>query len=101
MPTDWVTRYLVAYRDKFGVKRICRVLGVRVGKFLTSRRYRAIKISPLPHRAIRDQALGAELRLLLGENYGVYGVSKMYYLTRHQGRLFGREPIARVMKPAQ
>lgn len=35
---------------------------------------------------------------LNAENYGVYGLRKMYYLGRRQGWLVGRDQVARVMK---
>jgi len=35
---------------------------------------------------------------LHAENYGVYGVRKMYYLMRRQGWIVGRDKVARVMK---
>ena len=77
-------RYVDAYRDQFGVELICRVLANTVGGFMTSRGYRAAKTRPLSHRAIRDQVLGDEMERLHAENYGVYGVRKMYYLMRRQ-----------------
>ena len=49
---------------------------------MTSRGYRAAKSRPLLNRAIRDQVLGDEIERLHVENYGVYGVRKMYYLMR-------------------
>lgn len=91
-------RYVDAYRDQFGVELICRVLGNTVGGFMTSRGYRAAQSRPLSHRAIRDQVLGDEIERLHAENYGVYGVRKMYWLMRRQGWLVGRDQVGRVMK---
>ena len=91
-------RYVDAYRDQFGVELICRVLGNTVGGFMTSRGYRAAKSRPMSNRAIRDQVLGDQMERLHAENYGVYGVRKMYYLMRRQGWLVGRDHVARVMK---
>jgi len=91
-------RYVDAYREQFGVELICRVLANTVGGFMTSRGYRAAKTRPLSHRAIRDQVLGDEMERLHAENYGVYGVRKMYYLMRRQGWIVGRDKVARVMK---
>ena len=65
---------------------------------MTSRGYRAAKSRPLLNRAIRDQVLGDEIERLHVENYGVYGVRKMYYLMRRQGWIVGRDQVARVMK---
>lgn len=91
-------RYVDAYRDQFGVELICRVLGNTTGGFMTSRGYRAVKNRPMSDRAIRDQVLGDEIERLHAENYGVYGVRKMYYLMRRQGWIVGRDQVARVMK---
>ena len=52
----------------------------------------------MSNHAIRDQVLGDEIKRLHVENYGVYGVRKMYYLMRRQGWLVGRDQVARVMK---
>ena len=91
-------RYVDAYREQFGVERICRVLGVTVGGFMTSRGYRAAKSRPVSNRAVRDQVLGDEMERLHAENYGVYGVRKMHHLMRRQGWFVGRDQVARVMK---
>lgn len=91
-------RFVDAYRNQFGVELICRVLGNTAGGFITSRGYRAAKTRPMSHRAIRDRVLGDELERLHRENFGVYGVRKMYWLMRRQGWLVGRNQIARVMK---
>ena len=87
-----------AYRDQFGPWLICRVLADTAGGFITSRGYRATKNRPMSDRAVRDQVLGDEMERLHAENYGVYGVRKMYYLMRRQGWLVGRDQVARVMK---
>lgn len=91
-------RYVDAYRDQFGVERICRVLGVTAGGFMTSRGYRAAKTRPLSNRAIRHQVPGDELQRLHAENYGVYRVRKMHHLMRRQGWVVGRDQVSRVMK---
>ena len=91
-------RYVDAYRQSFGVEQICRVLARTEGGFITSRGYRAAKSRPRSNRAIRDQVLGDEIERLHVENYGVYGVGKMYYLMRRQVWIVGRDQVARVMK---
>ena len=91
-------RCVDVYRDQFGAWLICRVLGNTAGGFMTSRGYRAAKSRPMSDRAVRDQVLGDEIERLHAENYGVYGVRKMYCLMRRQGWLAGRDQVARVMK---
>ena len=58
---------------------------------MTSHGYRAAKSRPLSNRAIRGQVLGDELERLHGENFGFYGVRKMYRLMRRQGWLVVRD----------
>ena len=82
---DEMIRYVGSCRDQFGGERICRVLGVTAGGFMTSRVYRAARTHPMSHRAIRDQVLGEEIERLHADNYGVYGVRKVYYRMRRQG----------------
>jgi transposase InsO family protein len=65
---------------------------------MTSRGYWAAKNRPMSNRVIRDQVLGGEIERLQAENYGVYGVRKMYYLMRDEDWLVGRDQVARVMK---
>ena len=73
-----------SYRDQFGVELMCGVLANKAGGSMTSRGYRAAKSRLVSNRAVRDQVLGDEVERLQAENYGVYGVQKMYYLMRRQ-----------------
>jgi transposase InsO family protein len=65
---------------------------------MTSRGYRAAKAHPMSHRAVRNQVLGDQMERPHADNYGVYGVRKMYRLMQRQGRLIGRDQVARIMK---
>ena len=91
-------QFLDVYRDRFRARLIGRELANTAGGFMTSRGYRAAKSRPLSDRAIRDQALGNEMKRLHAGNYGVYGVRRMYCLMRRQGWLLARDQVARVMK---
>lgn len=90
-------RYLDEHRERFGVEPICRVLGATEGGFITSRGYRAAKTRPRSVRAVRDELLGAVVRLH-AENYGVYGVRKMHALMKRQGWDLGRDQTGRIMR---
>lgn len=90
--------YVDAFRDRFGVERICRVLGATAGGFLTSRGYRAAKTRPASDRALRDVLLGEEITRLHAANYGVYGVRKMHALMRREGWDIGRDQTGRIMR---
>lgn len=88
------------YRDRFGVELICRTLGSTPGGFITSRGYRATKTRPKSDRAVRDGILIAEIQRLHAENYGVYGIRKMWSLLKRHGRMIGRDQTARLMRLA-
>lgn len=93
--------YIDEYRDRFGVEPICRVLGASLeGGFITARGYRAAKSRPVSARGIRDQILVEELKALHAENYGVYGVRKLWHAARRAGWDVGRDQVARLMRIA-
>jgi putative transposase len=91
-------RYVNAFRDRFGVEAICRILGAAECGFLTARGYRAALARPPSARRLRDELLGTEIARLHAENYGVYGVRKMHALLRRQGWAIGRDQTARLMR---
>ena len=93
-------RYVDAYRDRFGVESICRVLRATESGFITSRGYRAAKSRPRSSRAIRDEQLGVEVRRIHGENYSAYGVRRMHHAMVNAGWAVGRDQVARLMRDA-
>ena len=72
----------------------------RAGGFITSRGYQQSKARGLSSRRRRDVALVERIRELHAENYGVYGVRKMWHALRRQGIDIGREQTARLMRLA-
>lgn len=93
-------KYINLYRNRFGVEPICRTLGKTEGGFITSRGYRAHKTRVLSDRALRDRVLMSEIERLHAENYGVYGVRKMWHLMRREGWNVGRDQVLRLMRKA-
>ena len=67
---------------------------------ITSRGYRQFRARGLSSRRLRDVALVKHIRKLHAENYGVYGVRKMWHTLRRQGIDIGREQTARLMRLA-
>ena len=57
----------------------------RAGGFITSRVYRQSKARGLSSRRLRAVALVERIRKLHAENYGVYGVRKMWHTLARQG----------------
>ena len=90
--------FIDEYRDRFTVEFICRTLNKeREGGFLSSRGYRDAKRRPMSKRALRDSKLVEIVRRVHAENYGVYGVRKMWHALTRQGINIGREQTRRIM----
>lgn len=94
-------RFVDEYRDRFTVEFICAALkNNREGGFITSRGYRQSKARGLSARALRDAAVMEHVRQVHADNYGVYGVRKMWRALRREGIDIGREQTARLMRLA-
>jgi putative transposase len=86
-----VSHYIDEHRDSFGVEPICQVLAIAPSS------YYAAKSRPPSARAIRDQALKADISRVHAANFGVYGVRKLWWALRRQGTLIGRDHAGRLM----
>ena len=82
--------YIDMYKDRFGVRPICRTLGATEGGFITSRGYRAAKTRPISDREVRDRQLIPVLCEVHARNYGVYGKRKMWKAMVRDGWEIGR-----------
>lgn len=92
--------FIDMHRDQFGVELICRTLGATECGFITSRGYRAAKTRPASDRELRDQVLIPQITRIHAENYGVYGVRKVWHAMRREGWVIGRDQCARLMRAA-
>ena len=94
-------RFIDKYRNRFSVEFICKTLkNNRAGGFITSRGYRQSKARGLSARRLRDAVLIDRIRTVHRDNYGVYGVRKMWHALRRDGIDIGREQTARLMRLA-
>ena len=94
-------QFIDKHPDCFSIEFICKTLNThRKGGFITSRGYRQSKARGLSSRRLRDVALVERIREVHAENYGVYGVRKMWHALRRQGIDIGREQTARLMRLA-
>ncbi|CRH94358.1 Uncharacterised protein [Chlamydia trachomatis] len=83
------------YRGCFGAWPICRVLGASVeGGFIISRGYWLAQSRSASARSIRDRILARELATIHARNFGVYGISKMWYAARRTGWDIGCDQVA-------
>lgn len=84
--------YIDKYRDKYGVEPICRVLQ------FAPRTYYAAKVRPPSQRALRDAELEPEIARVHRDNFGVYGVDKVWAQLNREGVRVARCTVARLMR---
>ena len=94
-------RFIDEYRNCFSAEFISKTLrSSRASGFITSRGYRQSKARGLSARRLRDAVLVERIRTVHRDNYGVYGVRKMWHALRRDGIDIGREQTARLMRLA-
>lgn len=86
-----MVRFIQQERERWGVEPICRVLEVALSSY-----YASITRSP-SERERRDEDLKPQVRRVHEENYGVYGMRKLWRQLRREGYLVGRDQVRRLM----
>jgi transposase InsO family protein len=89
-----VTRYIDAYRGRFGVEPICRVLGVSASAYYQRR------TGTRSQRVVDDERMLGVIRELHLANYEAYGSRRMWKALRRAGHEIGRDRVARLMRRA-
>jgi putative transposase len=92
-----VIDYIDAYRDRFGVEPICRILR-QAGVAIAPSTYWAARTRPPSARAVRDATLKQRIAAVHAANYGVYGVRKMHAALVRDGVQIGRDQTGRLMR---
>lgn len=93
--------FIDKFRDHFGVEFICVTLAHhRMGGFMTAREYRAAKRRFPSKCFVRDCELISVMIDIHRENYGVYGVRKIWHAMKRAGYDIGRDQVARLMRAA-
>ena len=87
-----MTRYTEAHKHRFGVEPICRLLEMAPSTY-----YAALRRQPCA-RQVRDQELRPEIARVHEDNYGVYGVRKLWRQLNREGVEVGRDRVARLMR---
>mgnify|MGYP000930413494 CR=1 FL=1 len=85
------------HRDGYGVEPICKVLPIAPS---TYHDHTAKRLDPtrLSARATRDAALKVEVQRVFDENFGVYGVRKVWHQLKREGFEVARCTVARLMQ---
>jgi putative transposase len=87
-----VIAYIDKHRDEYGVEPICEVLQ------FAPRTYYAAKARPPSSRTVRDGELKPEIARVHAENFGVYGVDKVWAQLNREGTRVARCTVARLMR---
>ena len=89
--------FIEDHRSVYGVEPICRVLPIAPSNYYE---HAARRRNPdrLPARARRDEVLRSEIRRVWEENFGVYGVRKVWRQLRREGIAVARCTTARLMR---
>ena len=92
-----MTSFINDHRQVYGVEPICRVLPIAPS---TYRDHVAKRANPakLSERAKRDAVLKAEVHRVFVENFGVYGVRKVWRPMMREGFVVARCTISRRMR---
>ena len=75
-----MTRYIDAHRDLFGVEPICRALAIAPSTYYAAKS-RPPSARSLPRRGARSPSIGR----VHEDNFGVYGVRKVWRQLRREG----------------
>ena len=87
-----MTRYIDAFRARFGVEPICKTLQVAPST------YYAARGRPPSARCLRDAALKDKLRQVRAQHFGVYGVRKLWRQLQREGTQVARCTVERLMR---
>jgi transposase InsO family protein len=92
-----MTRFIDDHRDQYGVEPICKVLPIAPSTYYARK---AAEADPqqLSERARRDMALRPVIKRVFHENYGVYGVRKVWRQMLREGYDVARCTVARLMR---
>ena len=92
-----MTAFIDEHREIYGVEPICRVLPIAPS---TYHEHAVRKANPdrRPARERRDAALCQEIRRVFAENFGVYGVRKVWRQMQREGIAVARCTVARLMR---
>ena len=89
--------FIDAHREAYGVEPICKELPIAPSTYYESKAREAGR-SRLPVRTQWDTVLRAEIRRVWEENFGVYGVRKVWRALNREGLVVARCTVARLMR---
>ncbi len=90
---DFIDRHRAAY----GVESICKELPIAPSTYHAAKACQADPASR-SDRAKRDEALSSEIQRIFDDNFGVYGVRKVWQALKREGRVVARCTVVRLMR---
>lgn len=87
-----MTAFITEHKDEFGVEPMCEVLPIAPSTY-----YAALSRPPSA-RARSDEDLEKDIQRIFDENYGVYGVRKVWKQLTREGKDVARCTVARLMR---
>lgn len=84
-------KFIGAHRERWGVEPICRILQVAPSTY-----YAAVN-RPLSARRQHDEQLKIQIGRVHRDNFGVYGIEKVWRQLNREGTQVGRDRVARLM----
>src|SRR5215470_20214929 len=95
-PSEAMIAFIDDHREAYGVEPICKVLPIAPSTYHAHIAQR-IDASKRSARAQRDAELKIEVQRVFAENFGVYGVRKVWRQLRREGFTVARCTVERLM----
>ena len=89
--------FIDTHREAYGVEPICKELPIAPSTYYESKAREAGRAPVVPARTRRDAELRAEIGRVWEENFGVYGVRKVWRALNREGVWVARCTVARLM----
>jgi putative transposase len=83
--------FIAAHRERWGVEPVCKALQVAPSTY-----YAAVSRQPSVRRQ-RDEQLKIEIARVHRQNFGVYGIEKVWHQLKREGIPVGRDRVHRLM----
>jgi len=89
--------FIDRHRAEYGVEPICKELPIAPSTYYAAK---ACQAAPdcRSVRAKRDEALCVEIKRIFYDNFGVYGVRKVWKQLKREGHVVARCTVARLMR---
>jgi putative transposase len=87
-----MTRFIKERKDEFGVESMCAVLPIAPSTYYAS------TSRLLSTRALTDAELEKDIKRIYADNYGVYGMRKVWRQLGREGKPVARCTVARLMR---